>query len=161
MTVFGMKESNYITGGLEWFIQPKGFKMSEDSKDLLIQYDYMIKTQTEYNKYLKDMERDNYKVVLPSEDFYEKLIVEDDSMDAYGIKKSLVVTYKKNSHDFVNGEIYVVKCKGRDIIRRIWKCGDKVILIPCSVKPEYPIEEFDKEKVEICGTIINVIYNLP
>lgn len=140
--------------GLERFIVPKNF--SVETGDSIEEVNYLKIVKMDLDKYLSTIELDKKDKIklIPTDEFY--IEVEDNSMEALGLKKGSTVFWKEHSATPINGRLYVIKLDNQKIIRKVWIIKDRIILIPCALSLDYEIEEYPKTKVEIIGVPITV-----
>lgn len=141
-----------LVEGLQLHLKPLGFKIEK----------WDVNEREEYYKQLQAMIDDNIRDLDDDHQFGkentfnnipEKLfsIIDDNAMTMDGIPKGSKVYWKRSSDEIVNGKIYFVKFKGKNIVRRLWKVGTKVVLVPSIFKSGIGIEETEVMYIEDRG----------
>lgn len=144
--------------GLERFIKTNDVVFSE----LLLskEEDYIASMQKEYAKFATNLNSSNLNDEKDKLPYTDKLVIKDNSMDVARIFKGSELLWNNSITDIYNGQIYVVKVGAKKIVRRIWKTGNSIILIPCSTDLSLEIIEFPLDEVEILGVPFSTIFDL-
>ena len=141
-----------LVEGLQLHIKPIGFRIEK----------WDVNEKEEYNKQLQAMIDDNIREVnndyrygkeYTLNNIPEKVasIIDDNAMTMDGIPKGSKVYWIRSSDEIVNGKIYFVKFKGKNIVRRLWKVGERVIIVHSIFKSGIDIEETELFQIKERG----------
>ena len=148
--------------GLEYWIKPKGLSFDNlelTDNDYIVYYDLLYKEtkNIEYsmdNKEERDTNKSNIKLTLHS------VVVEDNSMELVGILKGSTITVKKGDGDknveIESEKIYHIKYNNKLLTRKVFDCGDYLILIPFSNDSKFYIEKVKREDLEAIWLVSSV-----
>lgn len=141
-----------LVENLQLHLKPLGFKIEKWDVNEREEYYKQLQAMIDYN--IRDLDDDHkHGNEYRFNNIPEKLfsIIDDNAMTMDGIPKGSKVYWKRSSDEIVNGKIYFVKFKGKNIVRRLWKVGNKVILVPSSFESGISIEETEVMYIEDRG----------
>jgi transcriptional regulator with XRE-family HTH domain len=153
-----------IISGLELFIKPKGYNIKDKSD--AERRNYYLAVENEWNRFMNKQRTveakestDNGRGIKSS----NEMVMLDKSMEAVGMPKGCIISYKSVDEEVINGGVYIIRYNNKTYPRRIWIEGDNVILIPCSTSLSFDIisvhrEDMRSEGIEIVGIPLGVAY---
>jgi transcriptional regulator with XRE-family HTH domain len=143
--------------GLELYIKPRGYKISNLSPEEEERYYRTV--EAEWKRFLDKVSHggrpEPARSTMSVSDIHETLLY-DKSMEALGMRKGSLVSWKEIDENIEAGKIYMVRYNNRIIPRRIWLEGDWVILIPCSTSIDFEVVSVHREDLDIVGIPIGV-----
>lgn len=168
-TIFKLSKELHVDyklmiSGLELFIKPTGFNFIDENPSQDEEMRFQVEVEREYYRYIGKKYPTLNNEAGKSNIILQEIIewkATDDSMDLLNIDVgSRVNVIKLAAKDpLTNGRVCLLKLDGKEIIRRIWKVTDKMILIPYTTNSKHTIEEFDVEEVQVVG-IVDSVYTI-
>lgn len=139
-----------LVDGLQLHIKPIGFKISNWDLDEREEYNKILQAMVDSStRDLGEGHIDGYTYYNHPDDYVA--IIDDNAMVMDGIPKGSRIYWSRSYKEIVNGKLYFIKFKGKNIVRRLWRVGEKVVLVPSIFKSGYKIEETDAFQVEERG----------
>lgn len=148
-----------VLDSLEAIIKPVGF--SVDKWDAIEKREYYKQAQLILHEVQRDL-AENLSIEGGKTFRFESgsFTMEDNYMSSDGMPKGSKVYWYRDEDEPINGKIYLLVFGKEAYVRRIWKYGSKVLLIPSFIEDESLIMEREFDEIKIVGVPYKVEIDL-